>query len=78
MKNNLSLAIFIAVLVVAFLIFYKKPTTSTEEAVMGVKTKSTMGVTQPTTKPILKDDSFASIETDLSNTIILNEDFSDL
>jgi len=32
----------------------------------------------PTPKPVTNDDSFSSIETDLNNTVILEEDFSDI
>lgn len=33
---------------------------------------------EPSAKPLSKDDSFTSIETDIKNTTILEEDFSDL
>jgi hypothetical protein len=35
-------------------------------------------VSSPTPKPVTNDDSFSSIETDLNNTVILEENFSDL
>ena len=44
----------------------------------GVESENGELVTEPSTKPLTKDDSFTSIETDIKNTTILEEDFSDL
>jgi hypothetical protein len=43
-----------------------------------IEVSKTTEPTSPTPKPVTNDDSFTSIESDLNNTLILDEDFSDL
>lgn len=75
-KIVVAAVVLLAILFLGFLLVKK------DSDDMNLQTKNSNTQTSPepkvTDKPVTKDDSFTSIESDLNSTVILNEDFSDL
>lgn len=74
MKKIVIVALVMAVLVASGVLALKTKNMDDADS-----NKATQKVTSdPTMKPVTKDDSFTSIDSDINNTVILQEDFSDL
>ena len=75
---------FIFLLLAALAVFaYFKKQNDISSMLLKQNTNSAVATSTPKPsdsemKPVTSDDSFTSIDSDLNNTVILNEDFSDL
>lgn len=76
MKKIGVVAIILSVLVVSAILSLKPTKVEDKSSTDNNMTETVSG--GPTMKPVTKDDSFTSIESDLDSTILVNEDFSDL
>lgn len=73
MKKIVIIAIVMSVLVASGVLALKTKRMDSE-----LKETTQKVTSDPTMKPVTKDDSFTSIDSDINNTVIMQEDFSDL